>query len=374
MNIAIYQPRISYYLGGGEIVPFEHAVFLRCLGHKITIVTTRAPFIQESEYFKHFKKINKNICIDYLDLPVALKRIYKIPAGENWQRWNAESITVAKLAKCYFSNHKFDLITVYNVLDMRAVPQLQKSALHLLGYPQRINKFYRAALLVPDIILSVSKYVKSRWLKMVNLKNIYVAENGVRSDYFRPLRKAKKYDIVFVGRLIKIKGVDYLIRAVNILKKGGINLKIAIVGKGPEMDRLKALSKKLWLNQSVSFLGQRTSDELVELYNSANVSVLPSYDREGILMTMLESASCGTPVITTTNCSMREFIKNGKNGILIKSHDASSLAEAIKLIYNDNKLRERFSKNARTEIINNWDWGVKIKKVEKIYEKILSDN
>ena len=56
MNIAIYQPRVSYYVGGGEILPLDHGMFLKKCGHKITIITTRASFIKESEYFKNYKK------------------------------------------------------------------------------------------------------------------------------------------------------------------------------------------------------------------------------------------------------------------------------------------------------------------------------
>lgn len=373
MNIAIYQPRVSYYVGGGEILPLDHGIFLKKCGHKITIITTRASFIKESEYFKNYKKANKNTRIDYIDLPQSLERLYKIKPGENWSRWNQESILVGQLAIKYFLKHKFDIVTTYNVLDMCAVPHEQKSALHLLGYPTKISALYKTHLELPDVIIAVSKYVKDKWLKMSDIKKIYVAENGIKSGQFNPIDGInKEYDILFIGRLIKIKGVDFLIKAVNIFKKEGINLNVAIASDGPEKNHLELLTKKLNLNDSIHFLGHIKSDELVGLYNSTKMTVLPSYDREGLLITMLESSSCGTPVITTTACSMKEFIRNGKNGLLVKPKNTIDLAKAIKLVYDNNNLREWLSKNAREEIVKNWDWEIKIKKVEKVYEKLLS--
>lgn len=373
MNIAIYQPRVSYYIGGGEILPLDHGIFLKKCGHEITIITTRASFIEESDYFKSFKKTHRDIQIDYIDLPHNLERIYNIKPGKDWSRWNRESISVGRLAIKYFLKHRFDVVSVYNVLDMCAIPHEQKSALHLLGYPARISMRYKNHLDQPDVIIAVSKYVRDKWLKMSDLKKIYVAENGIASDRFRPIGDMnKKYDILFIGRLIKIKGVDFLIKAIDILKNEGETYKVAIASDGPERSSLESATKNLLLDESIHFLGRVKSDTLVDLYNSAKITVLPSYDREGLLITMLESSSCGTPVITTTACSMKEFIKNGRNGILVKPKNAMVLADAIKVMCRDSNLREKLSKNARAEIVKNWDWDIKIRKVEGIYKKLLS--
>lgn len=373
MNIAIYQPRVSYYIGGGEILPLDHGVFLKKCGHEVTIITTRASFIHESEYFKNYIENHRDIQIDYIDLPQSLDKIYEIKPGKNWNRWNRESLAVGRLARKYFLDHKFDVVSVYNVLDMCAIPHERKSVLHLLGYPARIGTRYRNHLKFPNAVIAVSKYVRDKWLKMTDLKKIYVAENGIASNKFRPVGgSSKKYDVLFIGRLIKIKGVDYLIKAVSILKKGGENYSIAIASDGPERNRLESSAKSLGLNGSIHFLGRIESDTLVDLYNSAKMTVLPSYDREGLLITMLESSSCGTTVITTTACSMKEFIKNGRNGILVKPKNARALANAINMISRNSNLRDRLSKNARAEIVKNWDWDIKIRKVERIYEKLLS--
>lgn len=375
MNIAIYQPRVSYYVGGGEIIPLEHARFLVLHGHKVTLITTRASFIAESEYFKKFRVENKDIKIVYIDVPESLAWIYQIPPGVNWRRWHLESLRIGQLALQYFSFHPFDVVVVHNTFDVIGIPGGQKSVLHLHGYPPHVNSIYEACLALPDRLIAVSKYIKRQWQSMVKLNRCDVATNGIRSDYFVPNPTiSKRYDILYIGRLIPVKGAGYLIEAVAKLRKHIPNLRVAIVGIGPEKKTLKTLTRKLGLSRQIKFVGYIDSDQLPDFYNSARMAVFPSFDREGILTTMLEAASCGLPVITTTACSMHEFLRHRKNGLLVRPKSSSALSLAILELYHDEKLRHQLGVVARKDIVTRWDWCIKIKAIEKIYEGVLCNN
>ena len=98
MKILIYQPRVSYFTGGGEVYPLQNAKFFAKMGHDVTILTTKASFLKSSEYFTNFIKENKNVKIDYLELDENFKYIYDEPAGINWTRWDKESLWVSRLA------------------------------------------------------------------------------------------------------------------------------------------------------------------------------------------------------------------------------------------------------------------------------------
>lgn len=98
MKILIYQPRASYFVGGGEVYPLQNAKFFAKLGHDVTLLTTKADFLEESEYFKDFIKENPGVKIEYLILDDNFKEIYDIPAGIDWTRWDRESLWVARLA------------------------------------------------------------------------------------------------------------------------------------------------------------------------------------------------------------------------------------------------------------------------------------
>lgn len=375
MKIAIYQPRASYYVGGGEIVPLEHAHFLTLHGHSVTLITTKAPFIKESEYFKRFRAENKNIKIIYINVPGYYEWIYRIPPGTDWRRWHLESLSIGQLALRRLFSYKFDIVAVHNVLDIIAVPGKQKSVMHLHGYPLCADSIHEACLALPSCLIADSKYIKCQWQSMVKLNRCVVATNGVRSDYFAPNPAVpKQYDVLYVGRLIAIKGVAYLIKAIAKLHKRVPDMRVAIAGTGPDKGSLEKLTRKLRLSHQIKFIGYVDSNNLPGLYNFARMAVFPSYDREGILTTMLEAASCGLPVITTTACSMHEFLRHRKNGLLVPPRDSIALSHAILEMYRHKKLQRRLGAAARENVVAGWDWNTKIKFVEKIYEEVLFNN
>ncbi len=371
MKIAIYQPRASYYVGGAEIVALEQAAFLANRGHQVTLIVTQALFITKGEYFRNFCRQNPLVLIKFIKIPKQLKWIYQEKPGSNWMRWDLESLHLTHTASNYFFSQKFDVVAVHNVLDVLSVPSTQKIVLHLHGYPSKINYMHQLCFTLPKVFIADSQYIKHKWSQMIKFSNCSVATNGVRSDYFIPRPQIKHcYDALYLGRLVPVKGIEYFIEAVRLLKKSIPKIKIAIAGEGPEKNNLMALVGKLKLDQNIKNLGYIRSDNLVQLYNSSKMAVFPSYGREGILTTMLEASSCGVPVITTTACSMHEFLKHRKTGFLVKPKNSRAIALAIKEIYQNEPLRVKLGMNARREVLKRWDWKIKIKKIEQIYEKV----
>lgn len=375
MKIAIYQPRASYYVGGGEIVPLEQARYLSLLNHHVALVTTRASFISESDYFKRFKKENPKVKIYYIDVPESLRWIYQQKPGADWKRWDLESIHIGGYARAFFGANRFDIISLHNVLDSISVPSDAASALHLHGYPPAINYMQELALTIPSRFIADSQFIKKEWLRMAPwIGNIEVATNGIDSARFIHAKSPHhKYDILFIGRLLANKGIIDALEAVKILKPS-LNVNIAIAGSGPEEKIIRQFIKKNNLAKNARMLGRVPDDELVSFYQSAKIAVLPSSDREGILTTMLEASSCGVPVITCDSSSMAEFIINKKTGILVPTKSGKSIAQAVKLLLSDEVLLRRMSENARMIIEKKWDWRIKIKLVEKIYEGVINSH
>ncbi|MFA6593904.1 MAG: glycosyltransferase family 4 protein [Candidatus Buchananbacteria bacterium] len=371
MKLAIYQPRASYFVGGGEVVPLQEARFLALAGHQITLVTTRASFIKPSEYFLRFVKNNPKVKVEYIVLPAELQWIYREVPGQRWIRWDYESIHVGRLAFAYFLKNKFDLLLVHNYLDSIAIPPDQKSISYLHGYPPAANYLHELFAVVPSAFIADSLLIKEKWQALAGLTGIQVATNGVDASFFKPQYKKTKYDVLYLGRLIKTKGVAYLIEAMAELRTLP-DLRLAIAGSGPELSNLKSLANKLGIKKRISFLGYIKDEDLPELYNSSAICVFPSYDREGILTVMLEAAACGRPIITTSACSMSEFLRNGYNGLLVKPQSVSAIAQAIKKLYCQPVVAEKLGRQARKSIKQQWSWEKKIKKMEKIYAQVVS--
>ncbi|MCK9575427.1 MAG: glycosyltransferase family 4 protein [Clostridia bacterium] len=372
MKILIYQPRVSYFTGGGEIYPLQSAKFFAKLGHDVTILTTRATFLIPSNYFVDFINSNKNVKINYLDLDENFKDIYDEPAGINWLRWDRECLWVARLAYQYISNHKFDIVAVHSVVDALAVPFGQKHVLHLHGTPLEINYICKLILEKEKNLIAVSNKVANKWINFGAYPKIKISTNAIDDSVFFPSPNLKRdIDLLFVGRLIPIKGVQYILQALKILKdKNNLTPNISIVGDGPYKDDLKKLSKELSVDKQVEFCGFVSQNDLIKAYQRSKIAVLPSYDKEGIMSTLLEAASCGTPAITTRGTSMEEFAKDNKNALLVEPENAVDLSNKIYKLLTNIELVNKITENAFNTVKSEYIWSTKAQQLIEFYKEV----
>ncbi len=141
--------------------------------------------------------------------------------------------------------------------------------------------------------------------------------------------------ILYVGQLIRGKGVDLLLRAAGYLKT---EFTIRIAGAGNDEEYLKSIVCELGLGASVDFLG-RVSD-IDSLYQWANLTVMPCRWQEPFGLVGVESMSCSRPVVAFDTGGISEWLKNAKNGLLAKSGDVKDLATKIdELASDENKMR-----------------------------------
>lgn len=199
-------------------------------------------------------------------------------------------------------------------------------------------------------IICVSKQVESTlfgWMPSIKGKT-KVIPNAVFVPEFLNPNHLKIYDILFVGRLTHAKGVDILLKAVKVLKdKYGKNLKIAIVGDGPLKENLNNLAGELGVIKEVKFLGVRK--DIGKLMESSNIFILPSR-WEGLPMVVLEAMSRGMSIIATVVGGIPEVIEDGKEGLLIVSGDAESLARTMNKLLENEELREKLSQAAYKKV------------------------
>lgn len=371
MNILIYQPRVSYYVGGAEIVAREQARFLQKLGHHVSILTTRSDYIEPCKSFHEFIDENSDIDIHYLDLPQALAWIYEQKAGHDWDRWNLESLNVARHALSHFDFTPFDLIAYHNVLDAIGCPLQMPSIIHLHGYPETIDDMCRLVLMEEQRpLVAVSNLVGQKWKELASIKQtVPTIYNGIDTKRFAPEDTKPLYDFLYIGRHIEIKGIQYIIKALSLIDEK--EAKLAIAGTGPYTAELKKMVDDLGLSQQVDFLGFVPDEKLCSLYNQSKIIVLPSYAREGVLTTMLEAAACARPVITTQNTSMEEFLKDGVNGLTVPGQDSHALSQAMSKLYHDKNLRDMLGQNNFKSVTQDWSWEQQAFKLSNLYETLI---
>ena len=174
-------------------------------------------------------------------------------------------------------------------------------------------------------------------------KAITVIPCGVNLELFRSVEKeiARNYlgldgkgIILFVGRIVPLKGIDRLLMAMPYLENGQ-RLKLLVIGGDEycrdEMKRLRSLAQSLQIHDSVSFLGLVKHEELPYFYSAADLCVLPSY-YESFGLVALESLACGTPVVATKVGGLESVIRQGETGYVVLDNTPFRLANKMALL------------------------------------------
>jgi len=184
----------------------------------------------------------------------------------------------------------------------------------------------------------------------------------------------KENTLLYVGRLVKRKGVEYLLRAVKHLETR-IPIELMIVGDGPERKNLEMLVHDLNL-RNVTFYGFVPQIDLKSFYQRASVFVLPAVtdptgDTEGLGVVLLESMSVGVPVIVSKVGGIPDIIADGKTGLLVEEKNSLQLAETIEALLTDHELRARLVSNANRLVHSEFSWERIAKMILREYETIL---
>lgn len=196
--------------------------------------------------------------------------------------------------------------------------------------------------------IAVSKSLKEK-MALESIPNLMCIPNFVDEDFFSCQLKKKKAPetFLFVGRLEKQKGVDVLLRAVEILNSPEtVNLKFLIGGAGSQEAYLQRIAKKLAVTSRITWLGELSRNEVKEQMEGCDALILPSrHETFGIVAA--EAMAMGKPVIATRCGGPEEFITSDV-GIVVEPENARQLASAIEEMtlgygkYNPQKIRDQF--------------------------------
>jgi glycosyltransferase involved in cell wall biosynthesis len=151
--------------------------------------------------------------------------------------------------------------------------------------------------------------------------------------------------LVFAGRLTRQKGLDTALDALASLA----DVRLLLVGDGPERERLERRASAAGLNGRVSFLGARPRAETLRLLAGASAALLAS-DWENLPHAAVEALALGTPVVSTAVGGVPEVVRDGENGLLVPPGRPDALAGAIARLLDEPGLRERLAAGARPSV------------------------
>jgi glycosyltransferase involved in cell wall biosynthesis len=179
--------------------------------------------------------------------------------------------------------------------------------------------------------------------------------------------------IVFVGRLVEKKGVEYLIRAFARVSQQVAGAQLAILGGGPLAGSLRALAAEL--GAQVEFLGGVDRTEVSRQLAKARVLCLPSVtaangDAEGMGMVILEAQACGLPVVTSARGGKTEAIVDGRTGFAFPERDVDLLTEHLSRLLLDDDLAAAMSAAAIPHVAAHFDIRDCTRQLEQFYDRL----
>lgn len=236
----------------------------------------------------------------------------------------------------------------------------------------RIKKTFLSA----QAVTAISFYIKEQILNLdAPFNKVHFIPNGVFFNEFKApkmdqshTRKDDLY-ILYLGSLIKRKGVKFLIQAFSAIKRGYPLLRLKIVGEGNDVTNLKEIASKLNLNNNIEFLGIVRGKKKIRLLRNALLLVCPSM-REPFGIVILEAFAAGIPVIASKVGGIPDIVHSGENGFLVEPENPQQLAEKIVLLLKDDVLRKKMSENA-IKMVANYDWNNVFQKYSEIYTNLL---
>ncbi len=182
----------------------------------------------------------------------------------------------------------------------------------------------------------------------------------------------KRLTILFVGRLVELKGLAYLIEAAGRLG-GRVPARIVAIGIGPERDRLEALARARKVD--VDFRNKVPDADLRQAFLTSDVLVLPSIidargDTEGLGVVLLDAMSYGIPAIASRVGGIPDIIEDGVSGLLVPPADPQALANAIERVAGDPALAKRLADAGRARLRTHFSWDVITRRWDAVYSAI----
>jgi L-malate glycosyltransferase len=238
-----------------------------------------------------------------------------------------------------------------------------------------------------SLVISVNSNYMKRQLLEISPEcegKVKVIPMGIEPEQFTsseypdiPSRYQAGYIIFCAGRLIELKGTEYLIDAMPGILSCLPNTRLLVAGDGPEKVNLIKKIQVLNLGSHVSLLGTISHQDIPAYYHSADVFVLPSVFISGMTealgLVLLEAMASGCPVIGSNVGGIPDIISDGENGFLVPERDPVAIAEKIVMLLSDPVLAERFRKAGYATVMTRFSWDQISSQFSGVYDQVLSD-
>lgn len=245
-----------------------------------------------------------------------------------------------------------------------------------------LSKRYHTMFIIKLLVRNASKSImissgtlKASLKEGLRKEKFEIIPFGVDTEFFRPIKvekNSKIFKILSIGYLIERKGFEYLVKAIKEVLNSHNEVKLIIVGSGPLENQIKKLICELKLEGNIQILKNISDKELLEIYNSSDLFILPSIidfqgNTEGLGVVLLEAMACKLPVIGSDIGGIPDIIHDNLTGRLVQQKDILGLSKTIiDLIENEN-LRKSMALNGYEMVKGHFSWEQIAKDYIEIY-------
>jgi glycosyltransferase involved in cell wall biosynthesis len=225
-----------------------------------------------------------------------------------------------------------------------------------------VKYFLRHALKHARAVICNSTYTAGEVARLSD-RPVEVVPFGCTVEARQPAKDPHKpvKEVLFAGRLIPRKGLDYLIRAMPLVNRE-VPVHLHVIGKGHMAEPWQRLTRELGLESQVTFHGAVSREALADHYARADVFVLPAIvdergDTEGLGVVLVEALSFKTPVVASAVGGIGDVIKHERTGLLVAEKDPAALARAIVRLLRQPELAAALAEQGlkHADVYFNWD-------------------
>jgi glycosyltransferase involved in cell wall biosynthesis len=278
---------------------------------------------------------------------------------------------------CLTLGDKLILTSIGKLLGMKVVwsEQLSLDPVILKSIYRVFYKFW--SKFCQKVVVS-SVFLACQLAEIKITKNVQVIYSGVemknykQSDMFEIMANKRfsfgssgdVYRIGCVSRLEKMRGLEYLIKAMNFLKDEYHDVDLVIVGEGSQRKRLQWLIDHYELSDSVKLVGYQ--EKFVDWIYDFDVFVLPSLE-EAFGHVVIEALACVKPVVVSRVGGLMEIVEDGKTGLFVEPKNSRAIAGAIYSIKNDKKLAKDLAENGREVVLRKYGMEKMVREYRKLF-------
>ena len=254
------------------------------------------------------------------------------------------------------------VITVHGIFAERgkAVNLVQSMYLHSIGL-----KILREA----DSVICLTRSDAEEIEKLgVNSDQIKFVPNAVDTRIFTPSANREDNLVVWVGRFVHEKGLEYLIDAAKMVIQEKRDVRFLLIGYGPLKNKIMKMAYDLGLlGKSMNIIGPLDRFEIAKVLNRSTIFVFPSL-KEGMPLALLEAMASGNAVVASNIRGINELVKDHDNGLLFRARNPIELAYSIQILLDDRNLRKKLSDRARNAVREKNSWSNVLAKLDSVYK------